>query len=66
MKKRLIELIVCPHGLPYEYPLVADIIRESAGDIETGTLNTLTEDDRRGRVTGTSTSRSFMCRLSRV
>jgi len=29
-------------------------------------LNTLTEDDRRGRVTGTSTSRSFMCRLSRV
>ena len=48
MKKRLVELIVCPHGLPYEYPLVADIIRESAGDIETGTLNTLTEDDRRG------------------
>jgi anaerobic selenocysteine-containing dehydrogenase len=29
-------------------------------------LNTLTEDDRRGRVTGTSTSRSFMCRLSRA
>jgi len=29
-------------------------------------LNTLTEDDRRGRVTGTSTSRSFMCRLSKV
>jgi anaerobic selenocysteine-containing dehydrogenase len=31
-----------------------------------GNLNTLTEDDRRGRVTGTSTSRSFMCRLSKV
>jgi anaerobic selenocysteine-containing dehydrogenase len=31
-----------------------------------GNLNTLTEDDRRGRVTGTSTSRSFMCRLSRA
>jgi len=29
-------------------------------------LNALTEDDRRGRATGTSTSRSFMCRLSRV
>ncbi|MHB8770402.1 MAG: molybdopterin-containing oxidoreductase family protein [Syntrophales bacterium] len=29
-------------------------------------LNILTEDDRRGRVTGTSTSRSFMCRLSRA
>jgi anaerobic selenocysteine-containing dehydrogenase len=31
-----------------------------------GNLNSLTEDDRRSRVTGTSTSRSFMCRLSRV
>jgi len=29
-------------------------------------LNALTEDDRRGRATGTSTSRSFMCRLSKV
>jgi len=29
-------------------------------------LNRLTEDDRRSRVTGTSTSRSFMCRLSRA
>jgi anaerobic selenocysteine-containing dehydrogenase len=29
-------------------------------------LNALTEDDQRGRVTGTSTSRSFMCRLSKV
>jgi len=29
-------------------------------------LNTLTEDDRRGAVTGTSTSRSFMCRLHKV
>ena len=31
-----------------------------------GNLNTLTEDDKRGRVTGTSTSRSFMCRLRKV
>jgi len=31
-----------------------------------GNLNTLTEDDRRGRATGTSTSRSFMCRLSKA
>jgi anaerobic selenocysteine-containing dehydrogenase len=29
-------------------------------------LNSLTEDDRRGRVTGTSTSRSFMCRIETV
>ncbi len=29
-------------------------------------LNTLTEDDVRGPVSGTSTSRSFMCRLSKV
>ena len=29
-------------------------------------LNTLTEDDKRGPVSGTSTSRSFMCRLSKV
>lgn len=29
-------------------------------------LNTLTEDDRRGPVTGTSTSRSFMCRLGKI
>jgi len=28
-----------------------------------GNLNTLTEDDVRGKVSGTSTSRSFMCRL---
>ncbi len=28
-------------------------------------LNTLTEDERRGPTTGTSTSRSFMCRLSK-
>jgi anaerobic selenocysteine-containing dehydrogenase len=28
-----------------------------------GNLNSLTEDDRRSRVTGTSTSRSFMCRI---
>jgi anaerobic selenocysteine-containing dehydrogenase len=30
-----------------------------------GNLNTLTEDDRRGRVSGTSTSRSFMCRIEK-
>ncbi|MBM9512148.1 molybdopterin-containing oxidoreductase family protein [Desulfogranum marinum] len=29
-------------------------------------LNTLTEDDARGPVTGTSTSRSFMCRIKKV
>ncbi|MSM38591.1 MAG: molybdopterin-dependent oxidoreductase [Geobacter sp.] len=29
-------------------------------------LNALTEDDKRSRVTGTSTSRSFMCRLSKI
>lgn len=29
-------------------------------------LNTLTEDDKRGPVSGTSTSRSFMCRLAKV
>jgi len=28
-----------------------------------GNLNALTEDDKRGQVSGTSTSRSFMCRL---
>jgi anaerobic selenocysteine-containing dehydrogenase len=31
-----------------------------------GNLNTLTEDDKRGPVTGTSTSRSFMCRLRKL
>lgn len=37
------------------------------GDVDpSANLNRLTEDDRRSRVTGTSTSRSFMCRLSRV
>lgn len=29
-------------------------------------LNNLTEDEKRGPVTGTSTSRSFMCRISKV
>ena len=29
-------------------------------------LNSLTEDDCRGPVTGTSTSRSFMCRLRKL
>ncbi|MDD2271489.1 MAG: molybdopterin-dependent oxidoreductase [Desulfuromonadaceae bacterium] len=29
-------------------------------------LNTLTSDDRRSRITGTSTSRSFMCRLCKI
>jgi len=37
------------------------------GDVDpAANLNRLTEDDRRSRVTGTSTSRSFMCRLSRA
>jgi uncharacterized protein YbaR (Trm112 family) len=38
MKKQLLELLVCPHCLPLEYPLTADSIREQDGDIETGTL----------------------------
>ncbi len=38
MKRQLLELIVCPQCLPYEYSLVADIISERDGDIETGTL----------------------------
>jgi SAM-dependent methyltransferase len=38
MKKELLELIVCPHCLPHEYTLAADITEESDGDIETGTL----------------------------
>lgn len=38
MKKKLVELLVCPHCLPEEYPLAADILQESDGDIETGTL----------------------------
>ena len=38
MKKKLLELIICPHCLPSEYPLVADILRESDDDIETGAL----------------------------
>ena len=37
------------------------------GDYDpSGNLNTLTEDDKRGPVTGTSTSRSFMCRLRKL
>jgi len=38
MKKQLLELLVCPHCLPGEHPLAADIIQERGGDIETGTL----------------------------
>lgn len=38
MKKQLLELLICPHCLPGEYPFVADIIRERDGDIETGAL----------------------------
>jgi|MudIll2142460700_1097286.scaffolds.fasta_scaffold16520_2 uncharacterized protein YbaR (Trm112 family)/SAM-dependent methyltransferase len=38
MKKRLLELMVCPRCLPNEYPLAADILQESDGDIETGTF----------------------------
>ena len=38
MKKQLLELIICPHCLPHEYALVADILQEQGGDIETGAL----------------------------
>jgi len=38
MKKRLLELIICPQCLPQEYALTADIDQEHDGDIETGTL----------------------------
>jgi len=38
MKKQLLELIICPHCLPHEYSLVADILQEQGGDIETGAL----------------------------
>ena len=39
MKKQLIELLICPHCLPSEYSLVADIRKEDNGDIETGSLH---------------------------
>jgi uncharacterized protein YbaR (Trm112 family) len=38
MRKKLLELIICPHCLPSEYSLVAEILQESDGDIEAGTL----------------------------
>lgn len=38
MKKQLLELLICPICLPREFPLTADIVTESDGDIETGTL----------------------------
>jgi len=38
MKKRLLDLIICPCCLPGEYPFIADIGREHDGDIESGTL----------------------------
>jgi uncharacterized protein YbaR (Trm112 family) len=39
MKKQLLELIICPHCLPLEYSLIANIIQEADGDIETGALH---------------------------
>ncbi len=38
MKKQLLELLVCPSCLPQEFSLAADILHESDGDIEQGTL----------------------------
>jgi len=38
MKKQLLELLICPHCLPAEYSLVADIYEQANGDIETGSL----------------------------
>ncbi len=38
MKKRLLEWMVCPHCLPAEYALAADIHLERDGDIEAGSL----------------------------
>lgn len=39
MKAHLLDLLVCPHCLPAELPLAADILDERAGDIETGSLS---------------------------
>lgn len=38
MKKQLLELLICPNCLPLEHSLVADIIKQQDGDIETGAL----------------------------
>ena len=38
MKKQLLDLLVCPACLPQEYPLVAEIVREQEGDIDTAIL----------------------------
>lgn len=38
MKKQMLELLVCPVCLPKEFPLIADIVTEFNGDIETGSL----------------------------
>ncbi len=38
MKKQLLEWMACPHCLPAEYALAADIRSERDGDIETGSL----------------------------
>jgi hypothetical protein len=47
-----------------DYPILGI---SGSGDYDPrSNLNALTEDDRRSAITGTSTSRSFMCRLSKV
>ena len=38
MKKQLLDLLVCPACLPQEHPLVAEIVREQEGDIDTAIL----------------------------
>ena len=38
MKKQLLDLLVCPACLPQEYSLVAEIVREQEGDIDTAIL----------------------------
>jgi uncharacterized protein YbaR (Trm112 family) len=38
MKKQLVELLICPHCLPGEFSLTADIQDESNDDIEKGSL----------------------------
>ena len=38
MKKQLLDLLVCPACLPREHPLVAEIVREQEGDIDTAIL----------------------------
>ncbi|WP_163336362.1 Trm112 family protein [Desulfopila sp. IMCC35008] len=38
MKTQMLELLICPICLPKEFPLIADIVTEQNGDIETGSL----------------------------